>query len=371
MKVNILTMHRVENYGSFLQSYGLKKLLSEKKAEVSFLDIEQGEQLPDSLLKSTLHEYSNNKKLDKYIFKKFFSKLKEPQLTKMYKEYWEKYLGFDERYQTIPLADNVIIGSDEVFNCLQKSPWGYSNQIFGNIPVSNVATYAASCGFTNYADLSDELRRDIYVGLKKLSAISVRDNNTLEFVKSFGFESEQITQSLDPVLIANFDEELNLPENQISYKKDYLVVYAYKNRIHKKEEIEKIKSLARKYNLKIIALGGYQKWADDFWILNPFQLLNAFKNSKFIITDTFHGSIFSIKYNLKYATILRDSNKNKLIDLFKRLSQEEHLVSDLQDLETIFLNDLDFSKTNSIIDKSQEESDEYLSRFLNREFINE
>ena len=79
--------------------------------------------------------------------------------------------------------DDCVIGSDEVFNCLQKVEWGFSQQLFGNVQnADNVITYAASCGFTRVEMLSEELKKAISEALGKLSAISVRDTNTAHFI---------------------------------------------------------------------------------------------------------------------------------------------------------------------------------------------
>ena len=362
MKIEILSMHRVYNYGSFLQAYGLKKMLLNFVDEVEFIDLVKGIQLPENLVKTMKHEYSNNKKIDKYILRNIMSIFKDKKMSKIYKEYQNKYLNVGELHRTTPETDTVVIGSDEIFNCLQDSSWGYSNQVFGNLKAQNIFSYAASCGFTTYEDLNEELVDDIKSALKNMSNLSVRDMNTMTFLEKLGCQN--ITKSLDPVFIADFEDELSKDENKFKLKEKFLLVYSYKNRIHRKEEIDKIRDFARRNNLKIIAVGGYQKWADEYLILNPFQVLNVFKQADFIITDTFHGSIFSMKYNLNYITILRESNKNKLLDLFKTTTQEDRLVSSFENLNELFSEPIDWDITNETILKERQYSYTYLKNSL-------
>ena len=65
---------------------------------------------------------------------------------------------------------------------------------------------------------------------------------------------------------------------------------------------------------------------------NPFELLSYFCYADYIITDTFHGAVLSIKYSKQFAVWIRDSNKQKLGDLLERLNQwylgkqEQHLI---------------------------------------------
>ena len=103
-----------------------------------------------------------------------------------------------------------------------------------------------------------------------------------------------------------------------------------------------------------VTIGAPQFWVKKHLILNPFEMLNVFKNAEFVITDTFHGSIFAAKYSKKFATLIRESNKNKLSDLLKRLNVDKHLLSNINELENIYKinNDIsiikDISKTERI-----------------------
>ena len=81
--------------------------------------------------------------------------------------------------------DVVFIGSDEVFNCCQKSFWGYTPQLYGRVSQADrVVSYAGSFGHTTYEQLwSAGVTEEIGDTMKKLSAISVRDRNSYEIVE--------------------------------------------------------------------------------------------------------------------------------------------------------------------------------------------
>ena len=74
-------------------------------------------------------------------------------------------------------VDTLVIGSDEVFNCLQPYPVGYSKQLFGDgYAHSKIVSYAASFGSTRYEDLVDTgIAHEIKTMLSRFAAISVRD----------------------------------------------------------------------------------------------------------------------------------------------------------------------------------------------------
>ena len=86
------------------------------------------------------------------------------------------------------------------------------------------------------------------------------------------------------------------------------------------------------------------------------------KNADFILTDTFHGTVFSIKYNINFATIIRESNKQKLTDLLERFELQERSLKDLREINNYYLKVTDFQKANQIIREEKEKTNAYLER---------
>ena len=95
-------------------------------------------------------------------------------------------------------------------------------------------------------------------------------------------------------------------------------------------------------------------------------MLKLFQNSECIITDTFHGTIFGAKFAKKMAIIVRESNKNKLEDLTKRLEIEQHILRDCKNLHNILSIELKKKNIDSILEKEREKSLEYLKSNLER-----
>lgn len=191
--------------------------------------------------------------------------------------------------------------------------------------------------------------------LSKFKTISVRDENSFEIIKKLtGIEPEI---NLDPVLISNYDEEMI---DNVKYK-NYILLYAYSNRINKYEG-KIIKEYAKENNKIIISIGGYEEVADYNIVVNPFELFAYFKHADLVITDTFHGSIFSIKNHSNYFTIVRKSNENKVVDLLKRLKQENRIITDIKEIYNFYEND--FSETDKIINYETIKAIEYLKENL-------
>lgn len=90
-------------------------------------------------------------KIDKYTLNRFIIKIKSNQQNQLFNEFRVNCLETEKKSNKYDLC---IIGSDEVFNCLNTNGWGFTSHLFGNVPEANrVITYAASCGSTSYKDL--------------------------------------------------------------------------------------------------------------------------------------------------------------------------------------------------------------------------
>ena len=115
-----------------------------------------------------------------------------------------------------------------------------------------------------------------------------------------------------------------------------------------------------RHNKKIICIGHYSNIADKNIICNPLYVFSYFKNADYVITDTFHGTVFSIKMNTKFCTLIRDSNRNKLEALLKKLDKLDRKVEKMEDIEQLYNTEIDFYKTNQIIEQERKKTTLYL-----------
>lgn len=352
-----MSMQRIRNYGSFLQAYGLKITIENLGHEVVFVDYTV--EKPIVARKKEKFLFRVKRKLNKVVR---YNILGNKDINILYDEHYLPLLGVSrEKVYNTPV-DTLVIGSDEVFNCLQPNPLvGYSKELFGaNAKAKHIISYAGSFGHTTLEGLK-EYKIDKEVGelFKKFKSISIRDNNSFKIIKNLIGKEPNL--NVDPVIISNFDKYI-VEQNNL---KDYILVYAYGNRINTKEEINAIKQFAKKHNKKLVSIGTHQDWTDIKLNVNPFELLGYVKAADYIITDTFHGSIFAIKYNRPFATIIRETNKQKLGDLLRRFSVADREVIKMDRMEEILLTPINFNKVNQIIEEETKKSIQYLENNLN------
>lgn len=361
-KVGIMSMQRIKNYGSFLQAFALKNIIEELGHEVEFVDYHV-----DAPLVTETEKKSNK-------FSKGMNVIKgnEPLMQKIkyifHKNNFEKKyfkllnLSNEKKYNT--KVDTLVIGSDEVFNCIQSNVnVGYSLELFGkNNNAKKVITYAASFGNTTLEKVRKfKKEKELAELLKKINKISVRDENSGHLVKEIS--KREAVYHLDPVLVFDYMSKDIIPQKNI--KEKYILVYAYSGRIEE-EESKYIKKLAKKNRLKVYSIGGAQKCADKFIDCTPFEVFNYFANAEFVITDTFHGSIFSIVTHQKFVTIVRKSvgekygNEEKLTDLLNRLNLKDRIVFDYKNIEEIINKKINYEKVEKILECERKKTLNYL-----------
>lgn len=360
-KVGIMSMQRIKNYGSFLQAYALKNMIEHLGHEVQFVDYR---------VKSPVIINKKTNKIKKMFNilkgnKKIKHKIQFLKHKKLFSKRYNKFLNISNIYNYNPELDTLVIGSDEVFNCLQSNPdVGYSLELFGKDNNANrVITYAASFGNTTLDKLEEYNKTDeISLYLSKIDVISVRDLNSKNIVKKL--TNKDVVCNLDPVIIYDYSKDKNF-NIQLKNKEKYIIVYAYNGRLSDDEALL-IKKYADKNHCKIYSIGGVQKFIDKFVDCSPFEIFSYFENAYAVITDTFHGTIFSILKHKKFVTIVRDSdrfkygNEEKLTDLLERLNLTDRTIYNLNNIEDIINKSIDYDKIEKIIESERKNTYEYL-----------
>lgn len=364
--VGILSMQRIANYGSFLQAYGLKSILEELGCQVQFVDYHPGKTLiPADGGTGIRHKMHKAKEvLDSRASLR--DKIRYIRYKKSYASKYYPCLGIDERRNYCPELDLLVVGSDEVFNCVQNNPHvGFSPELFGEgNHAKRLISYAASFGNTTQQKLEQyHLTDQVGAWLKKFDALSVRDANSAALVETL---SERMPEyHLDPVLAYDFIGKCREIPKHVPEKK-YMILYGYSGRFSK-EECNIIREYAEQKGLKIVCIGGIQDCCDRFIDCTPFQVIAYFQSAECVVTDTFHGTILSVITHRQFVSIVRNSNygnSEKLTDLLNRLKLSNRIVRDRKRIPEMLSESIDYTDTDSVILAERRRTYEYLKRQL-------
>lgn len=360
MKIAILSMQRVVNFGSVLQAYSLQKILEGiSKESVRFIDIEEDRVCYSKKTNSQEKDTGEKKVLSNSIIakgKRWSIRRLSAWNKKKIRQFMQNTLGLnqsdnDDHY------DMVVVGSDEVFN----HRYGVNFQLHGDVKQADrVISYAASAGSAMLEDISEEDRASVREAMAKFSAISVRDAATQDYAKAL--YGGAVQRHLDPVLVGDLAER----KHRKVWLKDYLLVYAYGSRIKSKEEIDAIQKYAKEKGLKTVAFGGSQPWCDLYIPVSPFRLLDYFYYADAVVTDTFHGTIFSIINQKRFAAILRNTNENKLRGLLEDMHLQDREVRNMGSLKEVLETNIDYQAVQEIREREKQRTYAYLKTELAR-----
>jgi len=332
----IVTLCKSPNFGAYLQAFALQKILTAYGYQVSFLDI---------------YDSENNKKKYRLLFRGW----KRTPLSVIFNirkllafKQAERKLRFAARYD-LSEYEVAFIGSDEIWS-VTNGTFNSAPEFFGlDLPNIKKFAYAPSVGNSSLEDLK---RYPHFIqGLTQLDMLSVRDYESLQVAVKLA-QRDDAAITLDPTFLYNFEAD----EEKLTKKKPYLLVYTYG---FNREIIEEVKSYARKNGLRIISVGFYHTWVDENISCGPFQFLSAIKDAEYVVTDTFHGSIFAIKYRKNFLSY--GKHKNKVAHLLNSLGLSDNLV-DAGFLSGDQMIETDYSDIDPRLDSLINNSRKYLER---------
>lgn len=344
MKIGILTFHDGINHGGYFQAYATFSFLRSHGYDVEIINYKNKKHFINEWKAFLL--IKNPKILFKNIIKisKFIKAQKKFYLTK----FTLNYADID-----IKLYDVIIFGSDII--------WNYEWDFLGHDPIYfgqyfkhvKLISYAPSCGAVN---LNNPIPDYVRNGLKNFAHISVRDENTANMVRRAIDVNPKIV--LDPTFIYDFQNEIVDAVDE----PPYILVYAY---TLQNGEIDSVISFAKDNNLKLISVGYTNAWCDKNIVsIGPYEWLAYFKNASFVLTSTFHGTIFSIKYNKNFAISNNEGINKKIKTILSRIELENRIIQNC-DMKTIFSKKIDYNNVNKKLSVLIEESCNFLVNAIN------
>lgn len=354
MNIGIVTVYNSENCGSFLQAYALGTALKKDGNNVYYIKRE---------VKGTSHALMPHivdscKKLIKLNYPAF-------------KSIWERYFGFSKAQksfkeitaysQEYKKLDRIILGSDTIWNI--SSPYFKKNintffGIFFNEKA--ISSYGASIANTDIAEFQG--RPEISNALKNMSSVSVRDMKTAEMVKMVS--GRDATLVCDPTLLLSKEDYNNLISNEKKYEDAPILIYYFGNMDN--SLIKSIRTFAEKNHKKIISFGQYNSWCDINVPFNPYEFLYCFRDCSYVITNTYHGTIFSLIYEKKFADYGQEKDKIKY--LLNSLNAASAFFNKEESLDRLLDSYLDYQGINEKIKELQTKSFNFLrENVLNNE----
>lgn len=370
MKIGILTHPLINNYGGILQNFALQQVLMRLGHEVETVDIDMRPKmspirmfigwlnrlrlhylsgqnvaislnpLPSGKQYNILNQYTLAFKKQHIICTETINNLKD-------------LYDIDQKHK----FDAYVVGSDQVW-IKDFCPWFFGS--FIERDDTELISYAASFGHSDWR-FDNQLTQECSNLAKRFKAISVREDSGIDLCRNYlGVEAIHV---IDPTML--LEPKDYLKHIDLRKEKNILFAYILDNNPLKESIVRDISSAKG-----LIPQSGMPE-QNFVRGINPIEKcifppvdnwLNGFNNADFVITDSFHGTVFAILFNVPFIAI---GNKRRGMARFESLLRmfhlEDRLVGTLEEAISISKKPIDFHGVNKILATQRENALKFLS----------
>lgn len=353
------------NYGSVLQSWALQKVVNRQGKgawEAIIVDY-----CPDVL------KNANPLNPMPYMWDKDDEAMKMCELSMpAIRKNYEKFIDFYHKYFNITKEkytannfnaivtgegiDGFICGSDTIFSLNEL---GFDNGYYANYRCMKngyTVAYAASFGDTqftkdNYALLNKRLQN--------FKALGLRESNMLPYVKEN--TRVPVEKVLDPTLLLTCSDYDTIAE-ELLIKDKYICLYS---RRYNPEMEAHAETLAKQNGWKIVEIS---LWATNenkghimFYEAGVEEFLSLIKHAEYVVTNSFHGIIFSIQYSRQFSAFFREEGVIKVKELLDVFGLSSRIIGKDGEKE---LESINYEKVHNCLDEARKKSLSFLNMEL-------
>lgn len=351
MKIVLLTIWQVKNYGAELQAYATIRALKELGYTVEIIDYRLNE-LSSPTIKQIVIRLLNSLTLETYKFNVF----------------WKKYFPTTKHYHNLkdlqkesPQADVYLVGSDQVWNpeITQEKIFTYFLN-FGSNSVRRIS-YASSFGI-NVWNMDSEFTATIQNLLNRFAVLSSREKSGVSILRNiFHLEAANV---LDPTLLHDDYSEL---VGEIT-SKNTLVYYP----LSSFPELESFSmNLAKDLNLcyRNINKKSYLIRKIVWNRLSVENWIKSIAESSFVVTPSFHGLAFSLIYKRQFAIVQNVKDKNRssrITDLLNILGLSDRYFTCVEEFRNsrIWERNINYQDVSKRMSSLREQSWQFLKSAL-------
>ena len=369
--VGLITYHSAYNYGSALQAYATQHKIEELGCKVEIVNYRMPSQRDFYtlyrkkagrkifVLDNLMRPFEKKRKLREDRFEKFFSKYMN--LTKEF-NYPEDLNCLKNMY------DVVVSGSDQIWNVHSCEIEYASNDFI----LPYFLTWAGDSRRVSYATSISRMTKDEmkpYIAyMQKYENISVREKSAKDLISNL--LNREVNEVLDPTLLLRADEWYSLFLDEKTEHNNYILVYSLKGPKAIACFLKELKKCHLAKEKKIIVLSPFAAVFDRSVIYvpeaGPLEFLNLIKNASGVITDSYHGTLFSINFHIPFFCMgvgktKGDTRRNEILS---KLGLQGCLFDEIYELRSKNFYLIDWDEVDLKLDSLRNISVQYLKESL-------
>ena len=370
-KVGILNVQYVNNYGAVLLCYALQEAVKKLGYKSEVIDYR-----PTQFTNNGLVGKIKNIGLLRNLKDNLKSKVKGNQRSvnnntykkdKNFYKFKNNYLNRSSIYETSDDMKNLnydayIVGSDVVWKPgrINSEECDVYFLAFTKEKECKRLAYAASIG-TDDKELLDRVSNKISSKISIFDSVSTREKTTVPYLESL--YNKKVQWCIDPtLLLEKVDYERIVPDE--CPNENYIYLYMFEN---SNEAYKLANEYSKKLGLPVICQCGNPDKLDNVLQCSrddgPIEFMNRVKNASFVITDSFHGMVFSVIFEKEFITLSRGNISIRMQDFLERIQLTDRFKS-LDNTKFKNPETIDYEKVNDIINIWRKESFNYLNDSL-------
>ena len=375
MRIGIITILKANNYGAELQAYSLQKKLELLGFDSEIIDYlyykhpdyiftKQARPLLNIGLMNTLKEKAHPwvEKLARLTRRQSSLRSQRFDLFHLQRTRMsgKTYRSMDELYAAELPYDVFMVGSDQVWSPrtdVSLKPYFLTFAQNGKKTIS----YASSFGV---AAIPREAERVYADCLKHIQYLSVREEQGVDIIRKLtGRTAEHV---LDPTLLLTKEEWCRIAVEP-PIDKPYVLLY---DLIHSPYAVALALHIARLCGLSVVRICGSAK-INRAGVVNiidagPAEFLGLFANAAYVVTNSFHGTAFSVNFHKPFFTVVPKgkANTSRLHSFIKTLALDRRLMSEGSAFPPLDTLALDFSEADTHLENARARSLDFLLKSL-------
>lgn len=262
--------------------------------------------------------------------------------------------------------DVLIAGSDQIWNYRQTNYLDVFFLMMADRWKAKKIAYAASFSVSSIPEDKQAMYRRY---LENLDVISVRESTGVDIVKACSGRTASLV--LDPTLLINREEWIRFVgiDDYLPEDKRYVVIYTLSGSHYIYALAKKI---AHKLGVEVINIRlGFNRVKGDEGIIHitdagPREFVTIFSHAAYVITDSFHGTAFSINFNIPFTTLLNPASSlnARALSILKLTETESRLIYDDGTGKEPASLEVDFRPVNQVIATWREKSLQFIKDSL-------
>ncbi len=359
MKIGILTHTLSTNYGGLLQNYALQIVLKELGHNPETLNHIEPVPCKIKILSVCSRFLRKILKGEKISIRSWPTKKEQAIIaqntSRFVNSYIQKTDAFNINKMNADLKrkyDAVIVGSDQVWNPRYIKAIQHFYLSDFNDDVIKMA-YAASFGSSEWMYNVKDTRACMALA-QRFKAISVRESSGVDLCKAN--LHVDATWVLDPTLLIDRKYYEKIIANDIDERAldGDMMVYILDKSQEKQSIIEKVAMITATTPYSIMAEQNFREVGKvgiaDCVFPSVSRWLKGFAEAKFVVTDSFHGTVFSIIFNKPFIAILnKQRGEDRFISLLRYLGLESRLVNDISSCQSVLETPIDYNEVEQLL----------------------